>query len=253
MTEPPRGALNLYETYPGPCPYLPGRMERKIFTVLERGATGSLASLLTASGFRRNQGMFYRQHCDGCRACLAVRLLVATFRPDKHMHRILRRNADLHCTVIPAKADRALYDIFHAYLLARHSDGGMAEMSYDEFVQMIEDFPDDTKLLLCQKGDEILGAMMFDELADGTSAVYSFFSPAEEKRSLGTWMILQLAELTQETARPHLYLGFWIKQSRKMAYKAKFQPLQVLVNHQWVPFDAAQGAEGTEDKERNAE
>ncbi|MBI1216603.1 MAG: arginyltransferase [Alphaproteobacteria bacterium] len=243
MPRPPRGYLNLYQTHEAPCPYLPGRREKKIFTMLERETAGPLATLLTASGFRRNQGMFYRQNCADCAACLAVRLKVPDFTPDRQMRRALKRNEDLVFEIIPAKASQSLYAVFRDYLAARHSDGGMAEMFYGEFTQMVEDYPDDTRLLVCRAGEEVMGAMLFDDLADGASAVYSFFRPEEDKRSLGTWMILKLIEYTAATKRPHLYLGFWIRQSRKMAYKAKFQPLQVLVDRQWVDFEKAQDAE----------
>lgn len=231
--------ISLFETAPAPCPYLPDRMEKKVFTLLPSGEGARLASLLTQNGFRRNQGMFYRQHCAGCAACIAVRLLVQEFAPNRQMRRVQKRAEGFDVCVEPATATPALYSLFKSYVSARHGAGGMAGMTFEEFRQMVEDFPETTRFLIARdKMGETIGAMLFDELDDGTSAVYSFFDTQDAHLSLGTFLILKLAEYTASTYRPHLYLGFWVKGSRTMEYKAKFQPLQVFTGQRWAPFNA---------------
>ncbi len=227
--------LQLYLLPRGPCPYLDGLTEQKAATLLDK-SDAALAPLLIERGFRRSQGMFYRQKCPTCRACLASRLCLKDFKPTGGFARTLKKNADLSFTVEVPLATFPLYELFSAYLHARHAEGGMANMSYGAFQQMMEDFPADTKFLVARKGDDVMGVMQFDDLPDGASAVYSFFKPEEEKRSLGTWMILKLAEYTAKAEKPYIYLGFWVKQSQKMSYKAKFQPLELFVDEKWIEF-----------------
>lgn len=241
--------LQLYLLPPGPCAYLEGRTEQKAATLVDP-AQAHLAPLLIARGFRRSQGMFYRQRCVGCQACVASRIRLADFAPSRGFRRVLRKNEDLTVTVEPSVATFPLYDLFSEYLHARHPDGNMAEMSYGQFQQMMEDFPADTKFMVARRGDDIVGVMQFDDLPDGTSAVYSFFRPKEEKRSLGTWLVLKLAEHTAAAGKPYLYLGFWVKNSQKMEYKANYQPLELFIGEQWVPFTRDMPEPDTRDSEK---
>jgi arginine-tRNA-protein transferase len=229
-------SLPLYMTEPAPCPYLDGRMEQKLFTVIDKDSAEAAPQLIER-GFRRSQGMFYRQKCPTCQACIGVRLRVAEFN-DKKFARILRANADLSWSVEKPAADFKMYELFSRYQQSRHAGGQMGEMSFGDFKAMMEDFPDDTRFLIARAGDVIKGVMQIDELPDGTSAVYSFFEPEEAQRSLGTWLIVKLAEYTKQSGRPYAYLGLWIKESRKMAYKARFQPLEMFVQEKWLPFGA---------------
>lgn len=231
-------SLDLYLMQPGPCPYLPGLTEQKVITVLD-DFTAPLSPLLTQRGFRRTQHMFYRQQCPNCRACIASRLRLAGFRPDRSFRRVLYKNERLTYSVVSPDAMPDDYELFTRYLQARHAEGDMAKMPYSDFLAMMEDSPTDTRFLICRDGSKTLGIMLFDEMPDGTSAVYSFFDPAEEKRSLGTWMILKLIEYTIGTERPYLYLGFWVKNSPKMSYKARFQPLELFIDENWIEFQAA--------------
>jgi arginine-tRNA-protein transferase len=241
MHKPKPDSLDLYLTQPGPCPYLEGQTEQKVITMLD-DASAPLAPLLVERGFRRMQKMFYRQQCPACRACIATRIRLADFRPEKKFGRILKRNAGLTARVERTAASEENYALFRAYLDWRHAGGEMAKMSYADFRTMMEEYPAETRFLICRDGAATLGIMLFDELPDGTSAVYSFFSPAHEKRSLGTWMILKLAEYTLLSGRPFLYLGFWIRESPKMAYKAKFQPLELFEDEGWSDFGGTGGA-----------
>ena len=237
MRAPP-DSLDLYLLKPGPCPYLEGQTEQKVATLLDENTAG-LAPFLTQRGFRRMQNMFYRQQCPACRACLATRLKLEEFKPGDSFRRILKRGAGLTVAVEKPEASEENFALFSRYLNARHDDGGMANMTHADFIAMMEQSPTDTRFLVCRDGDRKIAIMLFDEMPDGTSAVYCFFDPDEEKRSLGTWMILKLAEYTAGTGRPYLYLGFWVKNSPKMEYKARFQPMELFINEKWQAFDAA--------------
>lgn len=227
--------LPFYLTPPAACPYLGGRTEQRLLTFIEKEQAGLTPSLL-AAGFRRSQNMFYRPHCPACTACLSVRLPVADFVPDKGFRRILRRNADLRTDIRIATCDENLYRLFHNYQMARHADSEMAAMTIDDLAALIEDHPGTARLMHCTKGEQTLGVMLLDETTHATSAVYSFFDPAENRRSLGTWMILKLIEYTQVSGREFMYLGYLIRQSPKMAYKERFQPLQILIKNEWIDF-----------------
>lgn len=231
----PQTEQPFYLTPPAPCPYLAGQTEQRILTFIERPQAG-LSSALLAAGFRRSQNMFYRPHCAQCAACLSVRIPVAGFAPDKSFRRILRRNSDIQTDIRPAQNDENLYRLFRTYQRERHADGEMAAMTIDDLADMIETHPGTARLMHCTKNGKTIAVMLFDETARTTSAVYSFFDPAENRRSLGTWMVLKLIEYTKATQRDFLYLGYLIRQSPKMAYKERFQPLQILIKNEWIDF-----------------
>ena len=232
-----RDGLQLFLLPPTPCPYLEGLVEQKAATVIDR-RIGGLAPLLLERGFRRSQTMFYRQHCPTCRACISARIRLKDFKAGGGFARVLRKNADLDCTIETPKATMALYELFSRYLHTRHADGDMNEMSYGDFTKMMEEYPHETRFLVARRGEDVMGVMLVDELPSGTSAVYSFFEPDEASRSLGTYLILKLAEMTLESGRDYLYLGFWVRNSPKMKYKEKYQPLELYVNEAWVDFTA---------------
>lgn len=227
--------IPFYLTPPAPCPYLDGQTEQRILTFIEPPQAG-LSSALLAAGFRRSQNMFYKPNCAQCAACLSVRIPVAAFTPDKSFRRILRRNGDIKVDIRAAKSDENMFSLFRAYQQARHTDGEMAAMTVDDLAGMIETHPGTARLMHCTKDGQTIAVMLFDETARTTSAVYSFFDPAENRRSLGTWMVLKLIEYTQKTGRDFLYLGYLIRQSPKMAYKERFQPLQILIKNEWIDF-----------------
>jgi len=229
------GSVQLFLLPPGPCSYLDGLVEQKAATVIAR-EFGKIAPLLIERGFRRSQKMFYRQQCRACRACISARIRLADLPIRGGFARVLRKNADITVTLEPAVATMPLYELFTRYLHSRHAGGGMTDMAYGDFKAMMEEFPDDTRFLVCRRGSEVVGVMLLDVTLNGTSAVYSFFAPELESRSLGTFMILKLAEATLAMGKPYLYLGFWVKGSPKMTYKEKFQPLELYVNEQWIDY-----------------
>jgi leucyl-tRNA---protein transferase len=238
LTREPRDAPQFYLTAPSACPYLPKREERKVFTHLIGRRAPALNDTLTQSGFRRSQTIAYRPACENCRACISVRVTVDEFRPSKSMRRVLRCNWDIVSGVVQTEPTSEQYALFRAYLDARHGDGGMADMTVLDYSMMVEDSHVETQLIeyraldLDERGP-LAGVCLTDVLADGLSMVYSFYEPEEEKRSLGTFMILDHIERAREFGLPHVYLGYWVQGSRKMAYKARFLPQERLGMNGW--------------------
>lgn len=249
MTKHPLDAPTFYLTAPSPCPYLQGQQERKIFTHLVGSQARDLHAMLSIGGFRRSQNIAYRPACEGCQACVSVRVRVDDFKPTKSMRRIIERNRDIRSFESDNQVSSEQYAVFRDYLDARHEDGGMAQMSVLDYAMMIEDSHIDTHIVSYrerQPGDlegdyssagngPLLGLSLTDELSDGFSMVYSFFdpSPSLEKRSLGTYMILDHIERARKAGLPYLYLGYFVEGSQKMAYKARFQPQEHLTGGGW--------------------
>jgi len=243
VTKEPRDAPQFYLTSPAPCPYLPGREERKVFTHLIGLRAPALNDTLTQSGFRRSQTIAYRPACEQCRACVSVRVKIDEFTPSRGMRRIRRRNAELVAETRPARATPEQYALFRRYVGARHSDGGMADMSMIDYQMMIEDSHVDTRLVEYRlaHGNGEIGALvaccLTDRLSDGLSMVYSFYEPELEHRSLGAFMILDHAERARAFGLPHVYLGYWVEGSRKMEYKSRFLPQERLGMSGWIRVD----------------
>ena len=228
-----------YRSMPSPCPYIPGQIERKLFTRLDGGGTAELNATLTRAGFRRSHDIVYRPVCPACQACVPVRIPTDNFQPNRTQKRILKRNADLTLIERPAIASEEQYQLFTAYQRGRHADGDMARMSFLDFRAMIQDGSADSRVLeLRDARNGLIGAMLVDRLSDGLSAVYSFFDPAAERRSLGTFIVLAALNLLRLQQHPFLYLGYWIAKSRKMAYKSRFHPLEKLGPAGWVAVEA---------------
>ena len=234
MQRPPRRPQFFYTTAPLPCPYLPGRTERKIVTELSGTEAEALHERLSRAGFRRSHNIAYAPVCPGCQACVPIRVVSEDFTPDRTQRRILRANADLTVSEMPARATAEQFTLFQRYQKNRHADGDMAAMGYYDYRAMIEDTPISTGLLEFRDAqDRLLGACLTDWLADGLSAVYSFFDTDENKRSLGTFAVLWLIGRAQSLGLPYVYLGYWVPESRKMAYKARFRPSEILISGAW--------------------
>lgn len=223
-----------YVTSPSPCPYLTGRLERKVFTELAGGDPLALNETLSQAGFRRSQSVAYRPACDGCNACTSVRIRAEDFNWNRSMRRAEARNVDLVASVTPPWATAEQYDLLKRYLGARHPDGGMADMSIVDYAEMVESSPVDTHLVEYRLRGSLLAVALIDVMSDGLSMVYSFFTPDETRRSLGTYLILDQVRRTLAQGRSFVYLGYWVEHSRKMAYKAKFAPLERLTPAGWA-------------------
>ena len=224
----------------GPCPYLPGRTERKVFARLIGSLAQPLNDALTHSGFRRSQMIAYRPACEGCSACVSVRIVVDRFEATRGHRRITRRNTDLMRTRVDAEATREQFGLLRAYLDSRHAGGGMSDMGLFDYVAMVEETPVKTHVVEYRLRDEdgepgqLMGCALTDVLRDGLSMVYSFYHPGEVGRSLGTHMILDHVEEARERGLPYVYLGYWVRGSEKMDYKSRFHPLEALGPEGWA-------------------
>lgn len=225
---------DFYVLEPNRCPYLPGRLERKLLTEINGPRAQSVYDQLTHAGFRRSHRFAYRPACSDCDSCVPVRVVVEQFQASKSLRRIAKTNADLSVETVPRQATDEQFELFNRYIESRHGDGEMSGMVEQEYRSMVESSDIDTRLAeFRDDSGKLLAVCLMDWLADGPSAVYSFFEPGETRRSLGTYVILWLIEAAQAAGAEHVYLGYWIENSRKMAYKTRFQPLEGLVSGTW--------------------
>jgi arginyl-tRNA--protein-N-Asp/Glu arginylyltransferase len=242
--KPPRRPQFFYTTAPLPCPYLSGRIERKVVTEITGPDSDALHDRLSRAGFRRSHNIAYAPVCTGCNACIPIRVEVAGFQPDRTLRRILKANAGLDGFEAPARATAEQFQLFQRYQQARHRDGDMAAMSFYDYRAMVEDTPIQTFMAeFRDAGDRLVAAGLTDRLGDGLSAVYSFFAPEQVRRSLGTYTILWLIERARRAGLPYVYLGYWVPESSKMAYKARFRPSEILVGGTWRMLTEADFAE----------
>jgi arginine-tRNA-protein transferase len=233
MTLAPSAARFFYSA-PAPCPYLPGRVERRIFADLTGPKAPQGYDLLSEAGFRRSLGFAYRPACPGCNACVAVRIPVAEFADDRKWRRVRRANADVTATRRPAMATAEQYRLFEAYQHSRHGDGEMARMDFADYRTMIEVGAIDSWLVEFRDATgALVGACLTDRLGVGLSAVYSFYQPDRAGRSLGSFIILWLVDECRRLGLPHVYLGYWIAECRKMSYKSRFRPIEALTRDGW--------------------
>ncbi len=229
-------APQFFVTAPQPCPYLPGRTERKLFTALQGKHALELNDTLSKQGFRRSQNVLYRPSCADCAACLSARIRVADFAPSRSQSRTLRRGSGLERHVLPARATREQYALFRRYLDSRHADGGMADMTLFEYAAMIEESPVRSRIIEYRDPAEdgaLVAACLTDILDDGMSMVYSFFAPERAGDSPGTFLILDHVEVARTLSLPYVYLGYWVPGSTKMGYKQNFHPLEVFSGGEW--------------------
>ena len=230
--------LRFFRTTPAMrCPYLPHRLETKLVTELSGPDAISQHDTLTDAGFRRSHHFVYKPLCDGCRACVPVRIRVRDFDPNRVQRRIMKRNEHVHATEVQALATGEQYSLFSRYVMARHRDGDMADMDFDDYRAMVEESPVETAIIEFRDDSadgKLVGACLVDWLSSGVSAVYSYFDPQDPRRGLGTYMILWLAEAAAKRGLPYVYLGYWIADSSKMAYKRAFRPLEFFGAEGWT-------------------
>ena len=248
MTQQPRDTPQFFLTSPSACPYLPGKLERKVFTHLVGERAAAVNDLLSHGGFRRSQSIAYRPACDACRSCVSVRVLVDELASSRAFRRVEVTNRDVIGQIRPTTPTSEQYSLFRAYLDARHATGGMVDMTVLDYSMMVEDSHVKTQLVeyrrrgidsgINGRGDgPLLAVALTDILSDGLSMVYSFYEPAERTRSLGTYIILDHIARAKRMGLPYVYLGYWVEGSPKMDYKRRFLPQERLGHEGWIRAD----------------
>jgi len=240
-------APQFYVTAPQPCPYLEGRMERKLFTALQGEGADALNNALSQQGFRRSQNVLYRPSCADCAACLSARIDVRKFKATRSQRRTIKRNAHLDRRATSPWATEEQYGLFREYLEHRHASGGMVDMDVFEFAAMIEETPIRSRVIEYTNRDTsgLEGVCLTDVLEDGLSMVYSFYKPDLTRQSLGTYIILDHIEIAREAGLPYVYLGYWVPQSPKMGYKVSFAGVEVYAGGRWQEVDDPSAFEPT--------
>ncbi|NHN85986.1 arginyltransferase [Acetobacter musti] len=245
MTYSSRHPQFFYTTAPLPCPYLPDQMERKVVTDLAGHDAEALHERLSRSGFRRSHTIAYAPVCNGCNACVPIRIPAARFQPSRTQRKIMRASSDIEGFEMPARATAEQFVLFRQYQMARHADGDMAGMSFSDYRSMVEDTPIDTVIIeFRSQTHQLTGVSLVDRLGDGLSAVYSFFDPSLASRSPGTFAIMWLIERARLRHLPYVYLGYWIARSRKMSYKSGFRPAEILSRGTWRELNDQEAPHG---------
>jgi arginyl-tRNA--protein-N-Asp/Glu arginylyltransferase len=235
----PTRQLRFFLTAPSPCPYLPGREERKVFAHLPMLDGAAVNDTLTQGGFRRSQNIAYRPACENCAACVSARLPVGNYVFSRSERRVLARNEYLTRDVVEAEATREQFDVLRGYLASRHPGGGMADMTWPDYVAMVEDTAVRTHMVeyRVRSSDggpgQLAACALVDLLADGLSLVYSFFDQEFARNSPGSFVIFDHVREARRLRLPYLYLGYWVRGSEKMDYKARFSPLEILQPAGW--------------------
>jgi len=197
-----------------------------------------LYSQLIKLGYRRSGGHTYRPHCHHCQECLPCRIAVKFFVPKRNQQRCLQYNEDLTTRIVPACYSKQHFELYRSYINSRHSDGDMVNPKPEDYKNFLYSDWSNTFFIEAYKNNQLIAVAVTDQTHSGLSAVYSFFDTSEPRRSLGTFCILQQIKHTATIQLEHLYMGYWIEQSRKMKYKVSFQPLEVFHGNTWKQIDA---------------
>ncbi|WP_285259741.1 arginyltransferase [Halopseudomonas bauzanensis] len=226
--------LKFYATQPHPCSYLPEEQAVTLFLDPQQPIQPDTYSQLSELGFRRSGEHLYRPHCAQCRACVPARIPAADFVPNKQQLRIHKRNRDLQVTTRRPVMNEEIYQLYSRYIIARHSDGDMFPPSREQFQSFLVSEDAFCEFNEFRLDGRLLAVAVTDRLNNGLSAVYTFFDPDQSRRSLGRYAILWQIEQARRSGLPAVYLGYWIRNCRKMNYKTEYRPLEMLINQRWT-------------------
>ena len=233
----PLQRLQFYVTAPYACGYLAGRQASSLIAAPPGLVDAQVYDALIRQGFRRSGKYAYRPHCDGCRACVPVRLPVDDFRPGRSQRRSWKQHQDLQATILPLQVSDEHFALYRDYQRARHSGGGMDQDGLDQYRSFLAQSNVESVMVEFRDDGVLKMVCVVDCLEEGLSAVYTFYDCADPGASYGTYAVLWLAAWCRKREMPYLYLGYWIEESRKMAYKRNFRPLQALVDGAWQQLD----------------
>tara|TARA_R110000824_G_scaffold288508_2_gene476570 strand:- start:140550 stop:141254 length:705 start_codon:yes stop_codon:yes gene_type:complete len=225
--------LKLYTTAEHSCSYLPDKKAKTLFVDPEFIISREFHTRLNEIGFRRSGSHLYRPNCESCEQCIPCRVLVNEFEPGRRFMRVLKKNRDLKITPVESIAADEYFFLYESYINARHSDGDMYPAARDQYKSFLLTKRKDTIYLEIRSKEKLLAVMICDHLLNALSAVFTFYEPTMDKRSLGTFAILWQIELAKRLNLSYLYLGYWIRACKKMNYKTQFQPIELLYPGGW--------------------
>ena len=235
--KPSYQSIKLYKTVAEPCPYLDGRQSSSIIVDPDMEIDNFIFSSLSKSGFRRSGEMLYKPRCDNCNACISVRIPTEKFSASKSQKRVWKRNLDIDVSIETSDFNEQHFELYIRYQKARHPDSSMCNDDPDKYRNFIMSRFSASEFHVFYLKKRLIGICVTDKLESGVSAVYSFFEPELQQRSLGTFFIMHLIKYAKTHRLPYVYLGYWVKNSQKMDYKSKFRPLEGYVDNNWQLLD----------------
>lgn len=226
--------LKVFATHPHPCSYLDDQRATTLFIDPEATIDPATYSELAELGFRRSGPHIYRPQCENCNACIPARIPVENFKPKRSQRKIWNRNQDLLVESTDQINNEEYFQLYQSYINARHADGDMYPPSKEQYASFLTDDLGVTMFYGFRLNGKLVAVAVIDEMNNGLSAIYTFFDPIEDRRSLGSYVILWQIELAKKLHLPNVYLGYWIKECQKMSYKIDYRPLELYINGRWL-------------------